>query len=132
MGPNNPEKFYISSQIKSKLETAGRTCELIHGDEMRSINRNWDFDDAGLNAQAQHMKDWADACTSDYAIAAFACATTDQRDIFQADYTALIDPSILETYHNYSLPEKYDLLSDNSEDNLDSIIEQIATALLAV
>ena len=129
MGASSSEKFYIATQVKSKLETAGRTCELMQGDEMRTNHQNWDFEDAGLNAQAQHMKDWADACVSDYAIAAFACATADQREIFQADYTALIDPSMMETYHNYSMPENCELVEDTSASDIDAIVTAIVDGI---
>jgi adenylylsulfate kinase-like enzyme len=129
MGPNSQEKFYISTQTKFKLEVAGFTCELIQGDEMRTNHSNWDFESEGLDLQARHMKDWADACTSDYAIAAFACATAGQRAIFQADYTVLLDPEQMNHYPYFSVPEKYDFLLDTSESDVDTVVTAIVNGV---
>ena len=86
----------------------------INADEIRNINNDWDFSNAGRVRQANRMKDLADKAIKDgkNVIVDFICPTPKTREDFNADFLIWMDTikkgRFEDTNQLFIKPKKFD------------------------
>ena len=95
-----PRKILICGLPGSGKTTLARAlrplfpCAVVFdGDDVRGMDADWDFSEAGRNKQASRMRWLCERVTDSRctAIAAFVCPTPFTRNSFDADYTIFCD-----------------------------------------
>lgn len=63
----------------------------LNADDIRKVNNDWDFSEAGRIRQSQRMRNLADGIVRKYAIADFVAPLEEMRRIYNADYTIWVN-----------------------------------------
>lgn len=112
MGLPGAGKTYLARELKSQLESRGRSVEWFNADEIRAAANDWDFSPEGRMRQAHRMRDQADKSTQDFVICDFVAPIPEMRSAFHADWTIWMDTieqgRFEDTNRMFQQPEVYD------------------------
>lgn len=112
MGLPGAGKTYLAKELKSQLESLGRTVDWFNADEIRAAANDWDFSPEGRMRQARRMRDLAEKSTVDFVICDFVAPIPEMRSAFHADWTIWMDTieqgRFEDTNRMFQQPEVYD------------------------
>ena len=121
MGLPGAGKTYFATELQKRLIDENKTCAWYNADAIRQMYNDWDFSYEGRIRQSKRMRNLADGCDQDYAIADFVAPLPEMRNNFKADWTIWIDTidqgRFEDTNKMFVEPDVYDfrITEQNSE-----------------
>lgn len=131
MGLPGSGKTYFATQLRSVLQSLGKTVDWYNADQVRQQYNDWDFSRQGRIRQAERMNDLAKVSTTDCVICDFVAPLPEQRELFDADWVVWIDTIDFGVYEDtnaaFTAPDKYDfrITEKNAEHWAQYVAEKI-------
>ena len=112
MGLPGSGKTTLANSIKLELQQADKIVTWFNADDVRKQYNDWDFSHEGRVRQAGRMKILTGLTLAEFAICDFVAPLTEQRDLFDANWTVWVDTitegRFEDTNQIFVPPEKYD------------------------